>query len=213
MGAVCALSAAVLVTPAGGGLPATAAVSPPVRLAQLRTHGRGRKLDLGRSDKAAAADLRDAVPLVVVDGETTSANRVRTLQAGGSVVLAYLSIGTIKETAGGAMRRAATDWTAGPTGRSRARANVNNRGFRLGRSQAGCCRESWRPVMTASSSTTWTWWSRILANGAGCRPCCHRCPATSTTEGASCWPRTGLPNTVDASLVGRLEQRGRQLHL
>ena len=51
---------------------------------------------LALSDAAVAADLR-GYSLVVVDGETTPAWRVRQLQAQGAEVLAYLSIGTIED--------------------------------------------------------------------------------------------------------------------
>jgi uncharacterized protein (TIGR01370 family) len=80
--------------------PSVAAAQTPaaaVRLAQLRSRlARSTSWTFALSDKAAAADLR-GYSLVVVDGETTPALRVRRLRATGAVVLAYLSIGTIED--------------------------------------------------------------------------------------------------------------------
>ncbi len=70
---------------------------PPVQLGRLRVRlAKAASWTLALSDKAAASELR-GYSLVVVDGETTSTSRIRTLHARGSIVLAYLSIGTIED--------------------------------------------------------------------------------------------------------------------
>lgn len=79
--------------------PVTAASAKPSNagLARLRWRlAKSTSWTLALSDVAAAADLR-GYSLVVVDGETTSPSRVRQLRRSGSVVLAYLSIGTIED--------------------------------------------------------------------------------------------------------------------
>ena len=113
LGAVGVMAAAALVNPVDRGVATPAAASeatPAVRtatatpvppttagLARLRWRlARTTSWTLALSDAAAASDLR-GYSLVVVDGETTSAGRVRELRRNGSVVLAYLSIGTIED--------------------------------------------------------------------------------------------------------------------
>lgn len=113
LGAVGVMAAAALVNPVDRGVATPAAASeatPAVRtatatpappatagLARLRWRlARTTSWTLALSDAAAASDLR-GYSLVLVDGETTSAGRVRELRRNGSVVLAYLSIGTIED--------------------------------------------------------------------------------------------------------------------
>ena len=150
VGAVGMLTTAVMVTSTGVAVPGAAGVgdysanrqwrptvaaaaalpvSAPVRLARLRTRmARAASWSLALAERAAAADLR-GYSLVVVDGETTPATRVRTLQASGSIVLAYLSIGTIEDgrwwsnAARGYRLDRWADW-------GEWYANVNDRGFR-----------------------------------------------------------------------------------
>lgn len=111
-----ALSAVVLALPTSAVLPASGNAESPlitslslvtsgavaqtpaqVHLARLRARmATSASWTLALSDKAASSDLR-GYSLVVVDGETTPASRVKALHAAGSIVLAYLSIGTIED--------------------------------------------------------------------------------------------------------------------
>ena len=68
-----------------------------VHLARLRAGWpHPRELDLALSDKAASSDLRGYSPRRRRRRDD-SASRVKALHAAGSIVLAYLSIGTIED--------------------------------------------------------------------------------------------------------------------
>lgn len=91
--AIAAAAVALLASAAPGAAPGAAASPRDARLAGVEDFAFALGMDVD-SDRAVAR--LSAYDLVVVDGELTRKQRVAQLRAGGTIVLGYLSVGTIE---------------------------------------------------------------------------------------------------------------------